>query len=388
MLQHLFKLMWNKKRAHGLLIVEILASFLVLFGVASLIIYNVRNYQQPIGYNYENVWVITTTTNDPDSVKADMIQQLKERALAYPQVQAVSVSGFVTPMGMNQSNSDVAYEKASSLTDFITVDRDFAKTMDVRLAEGRFFDRSDEVADLQPVVINGALRDKLFGDKSPLGKVLKQDRENMRVVGVVETFKQRGEYQENTPALLRLGRKADRGWMGVLLVKVKPGTDATFEGQMIRDFGRMAKGWSMEVSYMEQQRKNQHNLVMVPVIIFLVISTFLLINVALGLFGILNLNIAKRREEIGLRRALGATASGVSGQFVGEIWVLTTFALLIGLILTGQFPLLNVFDLEAGIYVTAMGVATLVIYGIVTLCALYPSRQAATIQPALALHEE
>jgi putative ABC transport system permease protein len=55
-----------------------------------------------------------------------------------------------------------------------------------------------------------------------------------------------------------------------------------------------------------------------------VVSSFLLINVALGLFGILNVSIAKRRSEIGLRRALGATGRGISRQFVGEMWVLTT----------------------------------------------------------------
>jgi putative ABC transport system permease protein len=53
-----------------------------------------------------------------------------------------------------------------------------------------------------------------------------------------------------------------------------------------------------------------------------------------------------------------------------------------------QFPLLNVFDLQAGVYLTAMGIAALIIYLIVTLCALFPSRQAALIQPATALHEE
>jgi len=126
----------------------------------------------------------------------------------------------------------------------------------------------------------------------------------------------------------------------------------------------------------------------VPIIIASIVCGFLLINVALGLFGVLNLSITRRRSEIGLRRAIGATGNGVSTQFVGETWVLATFAMLIGLLLAVQFPLLNVFDLQAGVYLTAMGIAVLIIYLIVTLCALFPSRQAALIQPATALHEE
>ena len=150
----------------------------------------------------------------------------------------------------------------------------------------------------------------------------------------------------------------------------------------------MVKGWSVEVDYQTDSRKNQHNLVLVPVIIASIISGFLLINVSLGLFGVLNLSIAKRRGEIGLRRAIGATGSGIASQFIGEIWVLATLAMLIGLLFAAQFPILNVFDLQAGVYITAILIAIAVIYGIVTLCALFPSRQAALIQPAVALHEE
>ncbi|MDB5239453.1 MAG: macrolide transporter permease [Spirosoma sp.] len=70
------------------------------------------------------------------------------------------------------------------------------------------------------------------------------------------------------------------------------------------------------------------------------------------------------------------------------MWVLATFALVLGLLLAGQFPLMNVFDLDTGVYLMAMAASVLIIYLLVTLCAVFPSRQAATVQPAVALHEE
>jgi putative ABC transport system permease protein len=150
----------------------------------------------------------------------------------------------------------------------------------------------------------------------------------------------------------------------------------------------MLPGWGVEVGYLKDSRKNRENLTLVPVLIFLIVSGFLLTNVALGLFGVLNLNISKRKGEIGLRRAMGATESGVTSQFLGEIWVLATFSLVIGLIFAVQFPLMNVFDLGKEIYIIAILAAVAVIYIIVTLCAWFPSKQAATIHPAVALHEE
>jgi len=53
-----------------------------------------------------------------------------------------------------------------------------------------------------------------------------------------------------------------------------------------------------------------------------------------------------------------------------------------------QFPLLHVFDLPAGIYMTALLLAIIFVYLLVLCCSLYPGRQAAAIYPAVALHEE
>ena len=127
---------------------------------------------------------------------------------------------------------------------------------------------------------------------------------------------------------------------------------------------------------------------LVPLIIALIVAGFLIINVALGLYGVLWYNINKRKAEIGLRRAVGASGADVSKQLVGEALVLATIALIIGTFFAVQFPLLNVFDLPAGVYITALLLAVLFIYLLVLFCALYPGRQAAAIYPAVALHEE
>ena len=89
-----------------------------------------------------------------------------------------------------------------------------------------------------------------------------------------------------------------------------------------------------------------------------------------------------------MRRALGASGAAISGQVLGEILVLTTFGLVLGLLVAAQFPLLGVLDVKAGVYLTAMGLATVGLYALAAGCALYPSRLAAGIQPAVALREE
>ena len=384
MISHLFKLIWNKKKTHALLIVEIWASFMVLFGLATLIVVNVGNYREPLGFTYENVWAIGLKANQDTTEIADKLQRVQQRLKAYTEVESVSRMSNNFPFSANTMNNGVEYNKRKVMADFYVTDENFAKTLAIPVAAGRWYRNADSVGKFTPVIINQKTKEGLFGDENPLGKVI---GEKFKVVGVVDNFKAKGEFMTNKPALFELV-KTDAIWNDTMLIKVRPGTDAVFEAKIVKDIASMMTGWSVEVDYLTDSRKNQSNLVLVPIIIALIVCSFLLINVALGLFGVLNLSIAKRRGEIGLRRALGATGSRISAQFISEIWVLATFAMLIGLLFAAQFPLLNVFDLQASIYIIAIVIAVLIIYAIVTLCALFPSRQAAMIQPAVALHEE
>ncbi|WP_247234624.1 ABC transporter permease [Telluribacter sp. SYSU D00476] len=388
MLRHLFKLIWNKKKAHSLLMVEIWASFMVLFGVLSLIVYNVRNYVEPIGFDYEDRWILNLSNNQDTLAVGDKVASIYQRLNQYAEVEEVTRTGSNTPFSMNTMNNSVSYKDAKVLTNFYPVDENYAQTMNLPVTAGRWFNKADAVSKHEAIVINDAAREKLFGAENPIGKLVKRDDKlYWRVVGIVDNFKAKGEFMSDEPGLFTF-IKDKNAWEKEFILKVKPGTDANFEAKLVKDIAGMVKDWNVEVTYMTDSRKNQHSLTLVPVVIFLVICSFLLVNVALGLFGILNLNIAKRRDEIGLRRAMGATEKAVTRQFLGEIWVLATISMLLGLLFAVQFPLLNVFDIEGGIYLVAMALAMGVVYLIVTLCAWYPSQQASRIHPAVALHEE
>ncbi|HWV29649.1 MAG TPA: FtsX-like permease family protein [Dyadobacter sp.] len=388
MLRHLFKLIWNKKGTHSLLIIEVWAAFMVLFGVLTLIVFNLRNYLQPIGFQYEQVWNLELSSNQDTTELAPKLQRAIQRVRSYPQVVTASRMSSNTPFSANQIGNSVTYNKVSVGGDFYYTDTELAKVLDLPLKKGRWYAESDLVGKFIPIVINQAMEDKLFQNESGLNKVVKRDdKTSYKVVGVVDKFKAKGEFMSDSPGLFQMLEKNDR-WNANILIKTKPGTDAHFEARLVKDIAMMLPGWGVEVGYLKDSRKTRQNLTLVPVLVFLIVSGFLLTNVALGLFGVLNLNIAKRKGEIGLRRAMGATESGVTGQFLGEIWVLATFSLIVGLVFAVQFPLMNVFDLDKEIYITAILAAVVVIYIIVTLCAWFPSKQAATIHPAVALHEE
>ncbi|MBT4497895.1 MAG: macrolide ABC transporter permease, partial [Gemmatimonadetes bacterium] len=78
------------------------------------------------------------------------------------------------------------------------------------------------------------------------------------------------------------------------------------------------------------------------------------------------------------------------GQFLGELLVMTTVAMVAGTAVIVQFELFdNLVGRASGeVYLYSLSVALAVIYGLIVLCGLYPSWMATRVQPVEALHYE
>jgi putative ABC transport system permease protein len=74
---------------------------------------------------------------------------------------------------------------------------------------------------------------------------------------------------------------------------------------------------------------------------------------------------------------------------VGEQLLITTFGVLLGLLVLGQLPFLGATGfLGAGVYASGLVVAVVALYTLAALCALYPSLLAGRVPPAEALRYE
>lgn len=396
MIVHLFKLIWNKKKQNFLLMLEMLISFLILFAVFTLVVYYFQNYNQPTGFNYDNVWSIKYA--DPEEMKdkdsiAAFNAGVKQMIKSMPEVEDVSFSSVNIPFGDANIGTGFSYNKKDVEANRYIVDDDYKKTLRVSLIEGRWFSNEDNVAIGQRIVINESLKKDLFGQQSAIGKFIDfggngADQFKPKIIGVINDLKDKGDFVSagNGIYLRRDTGNQENG--GAILVKVKPGTDAVFENRLYKSLSNSFKSTSIDIRHLENDRKLRNTQAIAPMIILVVVAGFFIINVALGLFGVLWYNINKRRSEIGLRRAVGATGASISRQLIGETLVLSTFTLIVGSFFAVQFPLLNVFDLPASVYLAALILAILFIYLLVIVCSFYPGKQAAAIYPAVALHED
>lgn len=390
MIRQAIKLIWNQRRKHLGLSFEIFFSFLVLFAVFSFGFNNLDKYLQPLGFEYEDIWTFQfnrATQNDSLALVIDEI--VRQQLNNYPEVEAVSFCNYNVPFSGSENTTLVGHGNAAYDTQIHWVDDNYFNTLQLDLLAGRFFGPEDRGLGKVPVVITEDLANFLFPEGDPLGKTL--DRiddieEPHQIVGITRNYRYKGGVMGVPHALFF--QKSPEQLLPNILLKVKAGTGAAFEARLMRNLQQIVPESNVEVKYMEDMRDDYLLLAVVPVLIFSIIGAFLIFNVALGLFGVLYQNINHRKQEIGVRRAIGSTQSGVSKQFVLEIAVLASMSLVLGLFFAIQFPLLDVFGLKPGIYLLAIAFAVISIYLLVVICALIPSRQAAQLHPAMALREE
>lgn len=397
MIRHLFTLIWNRKRSNFLLMAEILLSFFVLFVVSVLLVNNYYNYRQPMGFTSDNVWQFDVNPGQDTINRKETLQRLVQELKATPGVAAVTWTSDNTPFSFSNMNTDEYFykDRQAPLTEYYDTDDDMVRVLDLNVVAGRWFDRRDDATSRHPVVVNQRFAKAMFGNESPVGKIMtneKHDKE-WQVVGVVNAYRSGSDFAADEPALFSRRALQDTARLGnteqpILLVRVQPGSAAVLEQQLVRKIKAVTKGWDANVNTLAENRQDKMKIMMTPLIALGLVGLFLILNVALGLFGVLWFNISQRKSEIGLRRALGATGNNISGQFLGEMLVVTTLGVAGGLVLAMQFPLMGVFGLPAPVYFMAMALATALIFLLTAICAFQPSRQAAGIHPAVALREE
>lgn len=395
MIRHLFKLVWNRKRANALLIVEIFFSFVVLFAVVTLAASMIVRYRKPLGFDYHDVWVATiafpseaAVTPEEEKGLRPLFDRMMQETRSMPEVESVAAS-MSPPLSSSTWSTNIAAGPKKIEVTRDNVSDDFARVMKMRVVSGRWFNADDRVAKHSPIVVDADVARSLFGSAHAIGKV----RENYEIVGVVEPFRKFGELSQDHVNMI-FGRVGDPSEHRTelprnLMIRIRPGTPAEFEERLVKRLHAVAPDYPVRVRHLDRMRDFLNKTMLTPAIAAAIVAMFLIVMVALGLSGVLWQSVTRRTREIGVRRALGATGSAVNRQILAEVALLSSLAVVAGVVLIAQLPMLGVFRIVSpGAYATGLAGSLAMIYAITLLCGVYPSWLAGRVQPAQALHYE
>jgi putative ABC transport system permease protein len=411
MTRHLLRLMWNRKRQNLLLMVEIFFAFLVVAALSVVGLHFASNFRHPLGFSIERVWQVEVhrgqaLLNDPSTQEADRetFRQIDAALRDLPGVERVT-SAFTGPYRRYSWGQALDLDDGRHVPEFSSnrADDRFADVLGLHLVAGRWFSLEDEGTSWDPVVINRRLAATIFGDGNAVGQTITERATRdatpparpRRVVGVIDDFRQFGELATPEGVMFYRGSldaPADRMALPeVILIRVRPGTTASLEEAIVKRLSAIAPRWTVTVDSLDVLRQDIMRDRLVPLAIVAVLAGALLLMVALGVTGVVWQAVTQRIREFGLRRAQGATATGVAWQVVAEVVVMTAFALVAGGVLLVQIPFLPLPEwlaVSGSVFVSGALLAVFILVAVAVLCAWYPSRLATRVPPAEALRYE
>ncbi|HEX6848466.1 MAG TPA: ABC transporter permease [Chitinophagaceae bacterium] len=252
-----------------------------------------RNYDY--GYNVKNTigMIVTDTT---------VFGALKNEIARIPQVTAVA--GTRSHIGFGFRNTVAESEGKKNETNYLEVGRDYIKTMNLKMAEGREFDAEMESDYTSSVLITQNLAANYgWRDKEALGKKLFIDSVNYSVVGVLKDFQVDAIFDPREPVVMKLG-KENRYQFLVVQSKL---ADLDMVYAKTRDVWKKILPMKPFTGfYQDQITKEAYQTTKSIAKIFFWFAIISVLLTATGLFALVSLTVLKKMKEIAVRKVAGA----------------------------------------------------------------------------------
>jgi putative ABC transport system permease protein len=402
----------RRSRARRALIVAELALSLILLVGFTLVTRSFLDIQsRPLGFVAENVLETGSDGGRVFDPAVTFWRSALERARAIPGVQFAAVASR-PPIHAGRTK-EFAIEGSPTATGVgarggdILVSSDYFRMLSIPVLKGRVFTDRDTDAAPPVVVISQALARRYFPDSDPIGRRISLSERGVlsccavpgpvegvwrEIVGVVGDIRQGNLDEEPAATLYRPFTQIVEHDM-FLMVRARSSAEAAQIAVNLRSNLAAANPGSdwWDVRSMKQVMAESESLRLRRFVLILLgsFAGLALVLAAVGLYGVVAYSVAERRQEIGIRVALGATRSIILKEVLGESMRLSLVSLAIGSVLAFLMArlissmLFGISSTDALTYVVVAMVLTAV-----TLAATYvPARRAARVDPISALRE-
>jgi putative ABC transport system permease protein len=321
---------------------------------------------------------------------------IRRLLLAVPGVQSVSSVRFL-PLSILRSQVPIRLDDAAgvrAVVDIHPVGPHYLETMNIPLLRGR--DISDEDVripreNVMPVVTNSSLAFQLFGTSDPIGRRIVLERVGsgnpervLQVVGVARNSKLHSLSEVNVPILYL----PELSTSFVLRVSGSPQS-------LVRSIERVVignvPGASVRINPVSVEVASALLPAQIGGAVLGGLSTISLVLAMLGLYAVVSGAVERRKFEIGVRLALGASTGNVLWVILKEAMVVMSVGSMVGGLLS--IPLLRILSPLASsgqpaIDFTALLVAGALLIFISIVATFSPARRATRVDPAMVLRHD
>lgn len=393
----------------GLAVAQVTVAFVLLIG-AGLLLASFREVLK-IDTGFSPAGVITGAITLPGAAyKDEMLQPFVDRLLTsvrqLPGVEAAGVTSSI-PLSGDHNDSVILAEgyqmkPGESLVSPVnnTVTDGYFEAMKIGLVRGRYFTPSDTKDSTLAIIVDEKLANHFWPGQDPIGRRLYRpgsaeklfdtgpDTKWLNVVGVVREVQSDGiaTAQPSVGTYYFPYSQSPENGLGLIVRSSRPSEQIV--GEVRKALSAIDPALPLyDVTAMSEYVDDALMSRRMPMLLAMVFGAVALFLSAIGIYGVLAYGVAQRRREIGIRLALGSTASQVFGLVVKDGVTIVGIGLALGLV--GLVALRQV--LTTVLYgVKPMDVTVILSVAaglslIALIAMILPARRAATVDPASAL---
>ncbi|NVM63368.1 putative ABC transport system permease protein [Mucilaginibacter sp. SG538B] len=311
----------------SLVVVQFTVSIILIVG--TIVVYTQLNYMrnQPLGFQKNQMMTIDFFS---DTAVQHRVELIKNELKKIPNVISVTASRSLPGFGNGNSDSEIENHTGvmqQMLIDAYYVDYDFIPQFEVKVAAGRIFSKSFGTDTSKAFLINEAAA-KSLGYSSPseaIGRKLSQWGRTGKIIGVLKDF----HFQSLQEPVKPLSISVDPDFNRMLTLKIAakniPATIAAIQNRWKtlvpeRQFNYAFVDETFNAQYAEQVNFGK---------LFMYFAVLAILISCMGLFGLASYSTIQRTREIGIRKVLGASVSGIVNMLSAEFLKLVILSSLI-----------------------------------------------------------
>ena len=255
----------------------------------------------------------------------------KEQLLKQPGIKYVT-SAQSNPLEVGSSTYGVRWpgKDTTKLILFSSnpVTYDYIKTMGIQMVAGRDF--SNEYGlDTMNYLVNEAAAKKI-GYKDPVGKELTMWGDKGMIVGVMKDYHHNSLHVPIEPLILRLHKKSWGGtYWGNVIVRTEKGKTKQAIASMEKLYKQFNPGFPFKYYFTDDEIANRYKAEYTVSKLSRYFAFLAIFISCLGLFGLVTFTAEQKTKEIGIRKVLGASVTGIVGMLSKDFLTLVLIAAVI-----------------------------------------------------------
>jgi putative ABC transport system permease protein len=275
--------------------------------IGTVVVYSQLNYMrnQDLGFSKDQTLVVDTQ-NVPQK------KSFRQEIATLPNIQSTAFSGSVPGEGTWSAYSKVENirgEMQPADLDLTYVDFGYLEQYKMKLLAGRFFDKNIVTDTMQAMILNEKAIE-LFGYSTPqqaIGRRFEQWGKKGMIIGVIKNYNFVGLQQEIKPLSICL----DFSDCNFLSAKVGtydlPATIAALKTK----WAALVPDRTFSYFFLDEQFNKQYRSEVKFGRLFINFAVLAIFISCLGLLGLASYSTVQRAKEVGVRRVLGASVTGI-----------------------------------------------------------------------------